>query len=329
MASELFPDAAETLSISPKRFFSVVIPLYNKEKSVKLALGSVLSQTHDAFEIIVVDDGSTDSSPSIVAAMRDARLRLVHQPNSGAAAARNAGARIARSDFIAFIDADDYWKPDFLETINRLVDIHPGAGFYATAYQREEKNGRLVTLKLAPCIAAMQPGRMQNYFHAATFGEEPFIPSSTCILRNAFESLGGFKAGVKIGEDLDIFARVALRYDIIYTPEPKALYRRTAENRVTSSPFPLTPWAFHGDAAQLLASGKLNPDIARDLVEHLADVDLRTAATNLTNPDSQAVLAFLRGIHTKAFLKRKRLIAAFMLLPLPLRKAIIAAKRRM
>jgi glycosyltransferase involved in cell wall biosynthesis len=329
MSSNFF--ASESSNAIPdgrKRFFSVVIPLYNKEKSITIALNSVLNQTHDAFEVIVIDDGSTDLSASAVAMLPDKRVRLIAQPNQGVSVARNVGVRNAQSDYIAFLDADDYWHPDFLETIDRLIDICPSAGLFATSYRREEKNGKIVTLKLEPNIAAMPPGKMRDYFHAATFGELPFIPSSTCISRWAFEGVGGFKPGVKVAEDWDMFARVALRYSIIFTPEPKILYRRAAENRATGRPLPLAPWVFREEARRLASSGKLPPATARDLIEHVARVELYTATTNLLNKNRHEVILFLRGIKTKAFARKKLIIAAFMWLPLPLRSAIIKAKNK-
>ena len=309
-----------------KRFFSVVIPLYNKEKSITIALNSVLSQTHEAFEVVVIDDGSTDQSASVVAAVRDDRVRLIRQPNAGVSVARNAGVKHALSDYIAFIDADDYWQPDFLETIDGLIEMNPGAGVFATAVDVEREDGRIVRAKLEPGVAAMPPGQLQHYFRAATLClEPPFNSSSVCISRAAFGGVGGFKPGVKIGEDQDMWARLALRYPVMFTPEPKVVYRYTAENRAIGGALPLTPWVFHEEVSRLLASGGLPPDIANDVIEHVARIDLCTAAANLLNPDSKAVLSFLQGLNTKAFPRKKLLIALFMWLPFPLRKAIVAA----
>lgn len=330
MSSNIFAnDTSAGESLGEKRFFSVVIPLYNKEKSIRIALNSVLSQTHNAFEVVVVDDGSTDLSPSFVASVRDPRVRLIRQPNRGVSIARNVGVKHARSDYIAFIDADDYWQPDFLETINKLIDICPAAGLFATCYKREEKNGEIASLRLEPSIAAMAPGKMANYFQAATFGEQPFIPSSTCLSRRAFDGVGGFKPGVKVAEDLDIFARIALRYAVIFTPEPKMLYRRVAENRATDGPLPLKPWAFCDEALNLATSGKLSAQAVSELIEHVARVELYTATTNLLNPDKKAVLSFLSGIKTKAFFRKKLIIAAFMWLPLRVRNAIVVARENL
>lgn len=326
-----FTDSTTTArQIRQKRFFSVVIPLYNKEQSIGIALNSVLSQTHETFEVVVIDDGSTDASASTVAAARDKRVRLIRQTNAGVSAARNSGVKHARSDYIAFLDADDYWQPDFLATIDRLVDMNPTAGLFATAFEAEQQDGQIVKPKLEARVAAMAPGQLQNYFRAAAFGHGlPFHSSSICVFRPAFEAVGGFKHGVKYGEDLDLFARLALRYPVMFTPQPKIIYRCTAENRALASGLPLTPWVFHEEARRVLACGSLPPNIARDVIEHVAAVDLYAARTNLLNPDRKAVLRFLRGIKTRSLVGAKLAIALFMLLPLPLRKTIFAARRKL
>jgi len=114
---------------------SVVIPLYNKARHIRRALSSVLAQTAPCFELVVVDDGSTDGSADVVRSISDSRLRLVVQPNGGECAARNRGIRETSGELIAFLDADDEWLPEFLSTVMRLYDQCPQAGAYATAYR--------------------------------------------------------------------------------------------------------------------------------------------------------------------------------------------------
>ena len=102
--------------------FSVVIPLYNKEKYISRAIKSVIEQTYKIFELIIIDDGSIDNSVNIVKKHKDSRIRLIEQENSGVSATRNKGIKNAKYNYIAFLDADDEWKPNFLDTIVRRIE---------------------------------------------------------------------------------------------------------------------------------------------------------------------------------------------------------------
>ncbi len=96
---------------------TVIIPLYNKERTVARALESVQAQEFTDFEVIVVDDGSSDQGPQVVRSFADPRFRMVHQPNAGPGSARNHGGNLARGDLLAFLDADDEWRPEYLGTM--------------------------------------------------------------------------------------------------------------------------------------------------------------------------------------------------------------------
>src|SRR5690554_3840739 len=113
---------------------SVVIPLYNKEKSIMNTIQSVLNQTFQDFEIVVINDGSTDKSAEIVEHIKDFRIRLVHQENQGVSAARNRGIKEAKYDWVAFLDGDDWWSDDFLTVLNDLQIKYPDAGIWAGQY---------------------------------------------------------------------------------------------------------------------------------------------------------------------------------------------------
>jgi len=112
---------------------SVVIPLYNKGPHIARALNSVLAQTFQDFEVIVVDDGSTDDGAEVVRGVDDPRIRLIQQENRGVSAARNRGIEAARAELIAFLDADDEWLAEHLETIIRLRRNALEVGIYATS----------------------------------------------------------------------------------------------------------------------------------------------------------------------------------------------------
>ncbi|MDD5303369.1 MAG: glycosyltransferase family A protein, partial [Elusimicrobia bacterium] len=145
---------------------SVVIPLYNKGPHIARALDSVLAQSVRDFEIVVVDDASTDGGAEIVRRHHDRRIRLVgrDKPGPGGHAARNAGIKAAAAPLIAFLDADDTWEPQYLETILRMRKAYPQAGAYATAYRIYDRGGRVENRRYHGVPEPPWEGIVPDYF---------------------------------------------------------------------------------------------------------------------------------------------------------------------
>ncbi len=203
---------------------SVVMPLFNKEKDVARAIRSVLGQTVSNFELIVVNDGSTDEGPKIVQSFPDPRIRLVDQQNAGVSAARNRGIEEAKSGLIAFLDADDEWLPDFLETINRLQSRLSSCSLFATNYLYRNIDGSFVPTVIRGLPAAQWEGILENYFKVASKSDPPVWSSAVAVTKDAITSIGGFPGGVTAGEDLLTWARLASRYKIAYSTQPAAVF---------------------------------------------------------------------------------------------------------
>lgn len=168
--------------------FSVVVPLYNKEREVGAALDSVLGQRRLPREIIVVDDGSTDGGAAVVGGYTSPLIRLVTQKNAGVSAARNRGAVLARSEYIAFLDADDRWQPGYLEKMAFLIEQYPDCGAYAAAF--DIVSGDRIYSNVHPA----QEGIVPDFFREAM---RSYIcqPSATVVPRGVFQELGGFRKG--------------------------------------------------------------------------------------------------------------------------------------
>ena len=207
--------------------FSVVIPLYNKMHYIEKTLRSVLAQTCQDFEVVVVDDGSTDASAQVAAAVTSDKIRIISQPNQGVAVARNTGIENARGEFIAFLDADDEWYPDYLETIDGLTREFPGSGFYVTAYDVDLGGGkRKVSTLLSP-----ETGCLDSYWLTLAKGYDFVWTSATTIRRQELLDAGLFKPGEKIGQDLDMWARVARNNrKVAYCAKRCVIYNRAAES---------------------------------------------------------------------------------------------------
>ena len=208
---------------------SIVMPLYNKEREVTRSIKSVLAQSFTDFEVIVVNDGSTDESPKIVKTIKDPRFRIVDQPNAGVSAARNRGIAESKADLIAFLDADDEWEPDFLKTIIRLRDNFPSCDVFATNYSFHRANDYRRPTIIRGLPVEFKEGILTDYFRIASQSDPPLWTSAVAVTRKALQSVGGFPVGVMTGEDLITWARLAIRYDIAYSVNPQAFFWEPVE----------------------------------------------------------------------------------------------------
>lgn len=205
--------------------FSVIVPLYNKADFIQAALQSVFDQTQQAFELIVVDDGSTDDGPQRVAAIGDSRLRLLRQSNKGVSAARNRGVCEATGDHLAFLDADDYWTPGYLAAIVEMIGQFPECGLYATHWYRFHEDRYRHGPKLWRIRAGVVPQRIDRFFDSWSHSEL-FYTSSVVVPTHILRDFGiSFPEGEQRGEDQDVWFRIAERWPIAYLPQPLVGYR--------------------------------------------------------------------------------------------------------
>jgi glycosyltransferase involved in cell wall biosynthesis len=217
--------------------FSVIIPLYNKAAYVEKTIQSVLSQTYQEFELIVVNDGSTDDSLynlqfricnlELEQPDQFKKIKIIDQPNQGVSVARNNGVNSAIYDYIAFIDADDWWEPTYLQETKTLIETYPEAGIYGSSYYIV-KNGRkhIAPIGVKPDFKAGVINYFQVYANTLCM---PLWTGATIIKKNIFESEKGFKPNLKLGEDFDLWVRVALNYPVAFLNKPLAYYNQDVE----------------------------------------------------------------------------------------------------
>lgn len=209
----------------PDTKFSVVIPLYNKGPFIGCTLNSVLAQRWTDFEVVVVDDGSTDAGPAIVAACRDARVRLVRQANAGVAAARNHGIAEARGEWVAFLDADDWLHPDYLATLVQVQRACPEADTVATELAFLPHDDE----HWPPAWPAL-PGPLSIEVITCLpkrWMQGPTLSSSSTAVRRArlVPMQPCFPVGETQGEDLDLWFRLSELAPIAMAHVPLAAYR--------------------------------------------------------------------------------------------------------
>jgi len=192
---------------------SVVIPVYNKEKFIENTIYSVLNQTLSDFELIIVDDSSTDKSLSIIDSIKDKRIKTYSIKNSGVSKSRNYGVEKSSSNLIAFLDADDLWKNNHLEQLYKLYLENPNCGMYAMSYM---KNINFKSYKKSYFGLSNFSGILENFF---TSSSVDCIASSSSVMipLNVFKKINGFNENLKKREDTALWIKIALNYKIAFS----------------------------------------------------------------------------------------------------------------
>ncbi|RZJ72372.1 MAG: glycosyltransferase family 2 protein [Flavobacterium sp.] len=213
--------------------FTVVIPLYNKENYIAATLNSVLAQTFFDFEILVVNDCSTDDSVAVVRKFIDNRIRVVeHTVNKGLSASRNTGIKEAKAKYIAFLDADDLWKPTFLESIDNLIKKFPQAGIYATKYEEVYENGQIIEIPTSHVIGLKKYGSVINHYEA-NLSKPIYCSSCFCIDKRVVERAGYYNEAITFAEDIDYTIRLNYHYELAFLDESLASYIIYTQNQIT------------------------------------------------------------------------------------------------
>jgi glycosyltransferase involved in cell wall biosynthesis len=255
---------------------SVVIPLWNKEREIARALDSVKRQTVPASEVIVVDDGSTDSGAAVVRHFDLDNLRLVCQENTGEGGARNRGIREAREELVAFLDADDTWEPGFLGAIAAMRSRYPECGIYGTAWRMLTLTGKLILPPFRKVPAPGTDGILESYFASVASGMCIWI-SAAAVPRGILERLGGFPEGVKRGVERLTWLRIAADYPVAFCNRFLATWHLGTSNRVTV----IYSWERSHPLVRaglsVLSRNDLSPRMRRDISRYIARTQIFVA----------------------------------------------------
>ena len=209
--------------------FSIVIPLYNKEKQIANTIKSIQNQTFQEFEMVIVNDGSTDNSVEIVKQIDDKRIKMINQPNGGVSSARNTGIQNASFEYIAFLDADDEWEKDYLENVNNMINQYAECSVFATNYKiidTKRKERFPINTDLAKFSKTFdnQCGVLEDYFDFASRTAPPLWTSAIVCTKTSIKNLGYFPKGIRMGEDLIVWAKLASNYKVCYSKNIKSIY---------------------------------------------------------------------------------------------------------
>lgn len=212
--------------------FSVIIPLYNKSPYVAKAICSVLSQTFADYELIIVDDGSSDNSADIAlqAIEGQGNCRLIKQDNAGVSMARNNGVAASQGECLCFLDADDWWEPTFLEEMSKLIEEFPDAGIYGTNYTIVNETKHKTRVAPIGVDSGFEKGYI-NYcqVYAKTLAM-PLWTGAVCVPRSVFDEMRGFPKSIKLGEDFLLWIHIALKYKVAFLNKPLAYYNQDVDS---------------------------------------------------------------------------------------------------
>ena len=304
---------------------SVVVPLFNKGNCIGRAIRSVLDQTVPCKEILVVDDGSTDGGHRVVEGIEDRRIRLFWQENQGPSAARNKGIEEARGELVAFLDADDEWKPWFLESILNLWATYAEAGAYATAYEIREPDGSVRIPSFREIPPAPWEGIIPNFFRSAIWSK-PVWTSAVATRREVFDTIGRFALCRGVAQDAELWGRIALRYPIAFSWRIGAVYHMEAENRRWG--FMVTN-VFASDCFErAMRNQKVPAHLLPDVKEFLAHKKLVAASRYVVAGQSKIARNILKNCKTRRFLRHKLWWWLWSWLPLGLVNLAWRSKRR-
>jgi len=215
-------------------FFSIVIPLYNKEHFIVQTIQSVLDQTFQDYEILVVNDGSTDASLKSLSVFNDSRIQVFTIKNQGVSHARNFGIKKANAEYIAFLDADDLWLNKHLEQLKKLLEDFPNCGLYANAYVK--KMGEIALESDYIDIPNAWNGIVKDYFKSSQFSCVAWT-SAVMVPKKILEAFNGFDEKITLGagEDTDLWMKIAIQHPIAFNNKVTAVYNLHADNRISNA----------------------------------------------------------------------------------------------
>lgn len=206
---------------------SVVIPVYNGEQTIRETIESILNQTFCDLEVIVINDGSQDSTLDTVKSIPDPRLQVFSYTNAGLATSRNRGIFHAAGDYISFIDADDLWTPDKLDSQFQALQQHPQAALAYSWTDYIDESSQFIRRG----SHAQPHGNVYSHLLLNNFIENG---SNPLIRKQALIEIGGFDETLKAAEDWDLYLRLAARYPVVVVPLPQILYRESRHSMTTN-----------------------------------------------------------------------------------------------
>lgn len=290
--------------------FSIIIPVYNKQGYLELTLQSVIAQKFTYYEVIVIDDGSTDDSVAVVRQFKDPRVKLIQQKNSGVSVARNRGINEATGEWVCFLDADDWYHPDYLSELAAMSQAFPECDVMATRFVPMPDK---VDWAPTPWVMSGRDYELIENLPARWLRGIPFFTSSIAIRRNVLNSMQPcFPAGENSGEDLDVWFRLAEKSPIILLRQPLVAYRTFVASGLSVT-------SHHGVNAPYLArmalrAQSLPDELKRSTLDYITHFYITAARMSATSGKRVQALKLLKKEWSRGVTKRRWWVTLVMVL---------------
>lgn len=246
--------------------FSVVIPVYNKANTIKDSINSVLSQTVKDFEIVIVDDGSTDNIREVLSEYND--LKVVHQENGGVSVARNTGIDVAEGEFICFLDADDLWFPNHLEELFYHINENPDINYFITSHKTVYPDGRSYNSLDKLSETEGEFIITDNLFKLLnTYGDAIVHTNCICVKKETLVKRDlRFEPGERLGEDTDMWYRIALKEKLLLSKKVTNVYQRQYST-ATCNTSNTQNWIFARRQSEILSCNDISGDVKNEYIK--------------------------------------------------------------
>lgn len=310
--------------------FSVIMPVYNGEKFVDNAIKSIFDQTFSKWELIIVNDGSTDGTERVLEKYKNnEKVSIVTQKNCGVSVARNNGVKMAKYDYIAFLDADDVWLPKHLETLNELIGKYPNAGLYASFSKSELVNGGVI--EECPFFENKPDDVLIEDFFEEYYKDKSvkiFTVVTTCVTKEAFYKTGGFPVGCAIGEDLELTLKIAAYFPVALTKRATGIYKR--ENSTATKDKSFDPnWGFFERVEKIYEDEDVPKEKRENLKKVMQWFSMRRYRHYLIEGERKKAVEVYKKTDKRTLSKKDRLInLIIMLLPTKVTKRIFLIRWR-
>ncbi|MEG2184648.1 MAG: glycosyltransferase family A protein [Cloacibacillus sp.] len=279
--------------------FSIIIPVYNKASTVEQTIKSVLNQTYTNYELVVVNDGSTDGVEDVLKQYINEQVVIVNQSNSGVSCARNTGIKKSNGEYICFLDADDIWRPNRLETLVRMIKSYPGEKLFATPVEIILPNGKRVHTGRFLKENLKDMVLIEDFFDLyLRYSSIVFNTDTICIHKDVFKKVGLFEPGETIGEDTDMWFRAAAYYPIVFAKETTAVYNRM-ESTATKNDAWTYSWRFAKRNGDILNDSGISQVKKKHILRVIDRYHMSCCRRALFEGSRSEAIVFLKSVHCK------------------------------